>query len=100
MHPTKAILIGKFCVRMAPMAALLRLRTWLCVGALLVLSWGCNRQRPARSPKEAVESFGEALARGQLEAAYELLSGAQRAALSFGDFKNKIKSNQLESKAL
>jgi hypothetical protein len=82
------------------MAPLLRLRTWLCVSALLFPSWGCARQRPARSPREAVESFGKALAQGQLEAAYGLLSSAQREAVSLDEFKNKISANQIETKVL
>lgn len=82
------------------MTPLLRLPAWLCVGVLLVPSWGCPRQRGARSPREAVQSFGAALARGRLESAYGQLSSAQRATLSLEDFKKQIKENPGEAKAL
>lgn len=81
------------------MALWFRLRVQLCVAALLVVGWGCTRQRSTRSPKEVVESFGRALAEGRLEAAYGLLSEAQRGALTRADFERQVRNNQTEVKA-
>ncbi|HSC86583.1 MAG TPA: hypothetical protein VLC09_04905 [Polyangiaceae bacterium] len=76
-----------------------RLLAVLGLAALSASTAACQSQ-PAASPRGAIDAYGDALARGDTRAAYELLSRETRAELSYDEFQKRLAESPDEVQAL
>jgi hypothetical protein len=67
---------------------------------LVVGGFGCAARRSAETPEATLAAFAAALERGDVAAAYELLSKPARAQLPREEFARKVRDNPAEIQAL
>jgi hypothetical protein len=64
--------------------------------ALLLLAAACSSARPARGPKETLDSYAQALREGRVKDAYGLLSDEAQKNIPFEAFERMVKENPEE----